>query len=127
MAWGEPWPHHFGEIDMTKITHDNNAAFKDFAGLVDGHNAQSEEPHLARPVFNRVDSVLADVRPAFQYKCLTNIVQLKECLGLTGAKDEVLVVLRDYELLREAMQRGISIGTRGFVLTGHPGIGSYDS
>jgi len=118
--------------DSTSSVDDYDASLEDFAGLVDDHDALPEGPHVARSVFNRVDSSLPDMSQVpsasvFEYKCLTDIKKLRHNLGYSHADSDALVVRRDYELLRKAMEEGHLKGIRAFVVTGHPGIGSYES
>ena len=128
MAWGKPWPRHSGKIHKTEFTHDNYAGYDDYTGSVDDEDALSEEPHVARPVFNHVDRFFADileVPSVFEYTCFTDIKRLKYGLGLRNAKDDALVVRGDYDILRKALEEGC-LKDKDCVVTGHHGIGSYE-
>ena len=51
---------------------------------------------------------------------------LKLALGASPDEGDVLVVREEYETLRQALE-GVYNGFSAIVVTGHPGIGSYES
>jgi len=130
MAWGTKWPHRFGKIHWTNIIDNNDAgSVDDDNALSDDNNALSEEHHVARPVFAHVDRSIADlleVPSVFEYKCLTDMNRLKQALGLYNIEEDILVVLRDYDILLKDLEQGW-YKNKHCILTGHPGTGSYES
>lgn len=66
------------------------------------------------------------IPPIFRYKCFNQMRELKRALGSTTGTDDVLVVLNEYENLYQALEGDYKDAT-AIVVTGHPGIGSYQS
>jgi hypothetical protein len=107
-AWGRQWPQSEGTIAKTEIS--------DESGSVDDHN---------------IDGSLADklvVPLHFNYQYFEEIQSLKSALGAQPDQDEedVLVVRQEYEILRQALEGDLK-DYRSIVVTGHPGIGSYET
>jgi hypothetical protein len=107
-AWGKSWPQSQGTILKTEISDDETGSVDD----------------------DDVDGALADilvVPPQFKYRYLKEIRGLKSALGTNPGQDEedVLVVREEYEMLCQALEENRKC--RAFVVTGHPGIGSYES
>jgi hypothetical protein len=75
------------------------------------------------------DEGLADkleVPLIFNYRYFKEIRSLKQALGAKPGQDyqDVLLVHDEYETLRQILEKK---RCSSFVLTGHPGIGSYES
>jgi hypothetical protein len=108
-AWGKPWPQSEGTISKTEICGDESGSVDD----------------------DDVDDGLADklnVPPDFHYRYFKEIRGLKRALGATPREDlgDVLVVREEYETLRQALEGDLK-SKHSIVVTGHPGIGSYES
>jgi len=106
-AWGKPWPQSDGTISGDEM------------GLVDDEDDDD------------VDGAFADklkVPSEFEYRYLEEIRTLKSALGANPGEDEedFLVVRKEYEILREGLEDE-SKYNRAIVMTGHPGIGSYET
>jgi hypothetical protein len=106
-AWGKPWPQSDGTISGDEI------------GPVDDEDDDD------------VDGAFADklkVPSEFEYRSLEEIRTLKSALGANPGEDEedFLVVHKEYEILREGLEHE-SKYKRAIVMTGHPGIGSYET
>jgi hypothetical protein len=106
-AWGKPWPQSDGTISGDEI------------GPVDDEDDDD------------VDGAFADklkVPSEFEYRYLEEIRTLKSALGANPGEDEedFLVVRKEYEILREGLEDE-SKYERAIVMTGHPGIGSYET
>jgi hypothetical protein len=107
-AWGKPWPQSKGTISKTEIE-------------ISGHESGSVDD-------DDVDDGLADklkVPPDFHYRYFKEIWGLKCALGAFPGEG-VLVVREEYEALRRALEDDLKY-KRSIVVTGHPGIGSYES
>jgi hypothetical protein len=106
-AWGKPWPQSDGTISGDEM------------GPVDDEDDDD------------VDGAFADklkVPSEFEYRYLEEIRTLKSALGANPGEDEedFLVVRKEYEILREGLEDE-SKYNRAIVMTGHPGIGSYET
>jgi len=107
-AWGKPWPQFEGTIYKTDI-------FDDGTGSVD-----DEIPDLADKL---------NVPSHFNYRYFKGIQRLKNDLGANSDQEDiegVLVIREEYEMLRRALEGDIE-HYRAMAVTGHPGIGSYES
>jgi hypothetical protein len=109
-AWGKPWPQSKGTISKTEISGESGSVDDD----------------------EDVVDALADklkVPPHFNYRYFKEIQGLKSALGASPGRDfqDVLVVREDYETLRQVLEDQRQEGYHAFVVTGHPGIGSYES
>jgi hypothetical protein len=108
-AWGKSWPQSQGTILKTEISDDGTSSVDD----------------------DDVDGALADklnVPSHFKYRYLKEMRHVTMTVG-TGSgmeEDDVLIVREDYEMLRQALEDDVKY-YRSFVVTGHPGIGSYES
>jgi hypothetical protein len=107
-AWGKPWPQSKGTISKSGDEED-----EDETGSVDALADKLEVPST------------------FDYWYFEEIRSLKSALGANSDQEEedFLVVREEYELLRQALE-GLALEglkKRSFVVTGHPGIGSYES
>jgi hypothetical protein len=110
-AWGKQWPQSVGTISKTEISGDES-------GSVDDDD-------------DDVDHALADklkVPPDFHYRFFKEIQGLKLALRADPGEDyeDVLVSRGEYETLRQALEVDLKY-KRSIVVTGHPGIGSYES
>jgi hypothetical protein len=110
-AWGKPWPQSKGTISKTEIEISG-----DESGSVDDDD---------------LDDALADklkVPSDFHYRYFKEIQGLKRALSADLGKDleDVLVVREEYETLCRALEEDLKY-KRSIVVTGHPGIGSYES
>jgi hypothetical protein len=102
--WGKPWPQSEGTI------------FDDETGSVD----DDEIPGLADKL---------EVPPLFHYRYFKEIQDLKSALGASPGQEDlegVLVIREEYEILRRALEDDLKV-FRDIAVTGHPGIGSYES
>jgi hypothetical protein len=109
-AWGKPWPQSKGIISKTEIS---------------GHESGSVDDD------DDVDDGLADklkVPPEFHYRYFKEIRGLKRALSAyTGQDIEDFLVVRDeYDTLRRVLEDDLKY-KRSIVVTGHSGIGSYES
>jgi hypothetical protein len=52
--------------------------------------------------------------------CLSNVDLLQEAFGIIGTSLSSLVILEDYNFLRQLLENS----DRAFIVTGHPGTGS---
>jgi hypothetical protein len=108
-AWGKPWPQSEGTISKTEMS-----------GSVDDDDDDENDEY----------NLLADklkVPPSFKYRYFKEIQGLKSALGASPGRDfrDVLVVRDDYKVLHEVLYDRREYGA--IVVTGHPGIGSYQS
>jgi len=76
---------------------------------------------------DNAEGPLADilhVPPSFDYDCLKGMQVLEDVFG-SNVVPSTLVIREEYKTLLEALVRDDR--QRAFVLTGHPGIGSYET
>jgi hypothetical protein len=107
-AWGKSWPQSKGTISKTEI-------FDKEPGSVD------------HEIYGLTD--ILDVPSHFNYRYFKEIQNLKIALGTNpgqGDIEDVLVIREEYEKLRWALEDDLK-GLRSIVVTGHPGIGSYET
>jgi hypothetical protein len=106
-AWGKQWPQSEGTIYKTEIY--------DETGSVD-----DDEIH------DLADKL--DVPPQFNYRYFKEILSLRRTLGANPGLDfeDILVIREEYEKLCRALEDDLE-GFDSIVVTGHPGIGSYES
>jgi hypothetical protein len=104
-AWGKPWPQSKGTISKTEISGDETG-----------------------PVDDDAFADTLDVPPNFKYRYLEEIRSLKSALGVNPGEDEedFLVVRHEYKMLRKGLEKESKF-KRAIVVTGHPGIGSYET
>jgi hypothetical protein len=105
-AWGKTWPQSKGTISDTEISNETDSVDDDeIYGLAD---------KLAVPSH-------------FNYWYFKEIQSVKSALGAQNnhGEDDVLVVREEYKMLRLALED--LNDDRSIVVTGHPGIGSYES
>lgn len=69
-----------------------------------------------------MDDIAAAIPDRLDYTCLDNIRPVARALGIITKISDFLVILSEYHLLRDMIERHSSTGT--FVVTGQPGIGS---
>lgn len=104
MTWGKSWPYqHSSAISKSELTIPIDRNDSDDADNVYGGVAVS-----------------LDVPDKLEYVCYDNVRDVGKILLLTGIEN-VLIVRREYVLLREMMDKRAECG---FVVTGQPGIGS---
>jgi len=74
------------------------------------------------------DSSAVDIPEKFEYICLENMNEVNAAVGIHPVQD-FLVVLQEYKQLCDMMEKSPKKGgwTKGIVVTGQPGIGSYRS
>ena len=73
-----------------------------------------------------VDGALADillVPPKFTYRFFKGMREIKSVLGAGSDTDDILVIREEYKTLLKVLE---TRKHRGVVVTGHPGIGSYE-
>jgi hypothetical protein len=106
-AWGKTWPQSKGTISKGEIDSETGSVDDDdeIYGLAD---------KLAVP-------------PNFNYWYFKEIQSVKSALGAqhNRGEEDVLVVREEYKMLRLALED--LKDDRSIVVTGHPGIGSYES
>ena len=107
-AWGKPWPQSKDTISRNEIYAESDSVDND-----------------------EVDIALADklrVPTHFEYRYFEEIRSLKSALGTSPGRDKEddLVVREEYEVLRQALENN-GEDERAIVVTGHPGIGSYQT
>ena len=66
------------------------------------------------------------VPDSISYDCFEEMPALTDAFMTTRGWD-TLVVRKEYELLRKAMEEAVSQGCLAIVVTGQPGIGSYET
>jgi hypothetical protein len=136
MAWGQRWPHlsqgtisasemsdvsgsvhNIGPLSDSEVT-DEPAAVTDESAAVTDESA----------TFTDVDPFSGDlcVPPLFHYQRFGEMQALKKVLGGPDT-DNVLVVLKEYEILYKELEKGRYQRTKSIVVLGHPGTGSYGS
>lgn len=98
LAWGVQWPRHVGTVHKTDIGIPRDTEYTD------------------------ADDATADIPDRWDYTCLDNIDLIADALCMPTKTFDFLVIRREYDLLREMIERNSSTGA--FVVTGHPGIGS---
>jgi hypothetical protein len=105
-AWGKTWPQSKGTISDSEISNKT--------GSVDDDEIYGLADKLAVP-------------PNFNYWYFKEIQSVKSALGAqhNRGEEDVLVVREEYEMLRLALED--LNDDRSIVVTGHPGIGSYES
>jgi hypothetical protein len=105
-AWGKQWPQSEGTIDKTEIS--------------------DESDSVDDEIYNLTDKL--HIPPTFTYRYFEEILDLRTALGANiGEKvtDAVLVIREEYEILRKVLEKDRE--HRSVAVTGHPGIGSYES
>jgi hypothetical protein len=104
-AWGKQWPQSEGTISKAEIYGDS--------GSVDDDDDEGLADKLKVPLI-------------FNYRYFKEIWSLKKALGVKPGQDyqDVLLVRDEYETLRQILEKK---RRSSFVVTGHPGIGSYES
>ena len=103
-AWGKPWPHSEGTIYKTEIP-------------------DAETGSVDDEIYGLADKL--DVPSDFNYRYFKEIQDLKSALGARPGQDDVLVVRKEYEMLRRTLEDDLE-AFRDIAVTGHPGIGSYE-
>ena len=107
-AWGKPWPHSEGTIYKTDIS-------------------DAETGSVDDEIYGLADKLR--VPPDFHYRYFKEIQVLKSALGVNSGQEDiedVLVVREEYKMLRQALEDDLK-SIRSIVVTGHPGIGSYET
>jgi hypothetical protein len=106
-AWGKQWPQSKDTIYENEIS--------DETGSIDDHDE----------IYGLADKLV--IPSEFNYRFFKEIRGLKVAVGANPgeAVDDVLVVREEYETLRWALEGDLNY--RSIVVTGHPGIGSYES
>ena len=102
-AWGKPWPRFNGEIYKADISDTKSS---------------SAEYHVERILQDKLK-----VPPVFSYQFFKGIREIKCGLGAGPDTQNVLVIRAEYEVLLKYLE---ATKVRGLVITGHPGIGSYE-
>jgi hypothetical protein len=107
-AWGKPWPQFEGIIYKTEIS--------DKTGSVDDDESYGLADKLVIP-------------PQFDYRYFKEIRSLKSALGTDPGRgiEDILVIRQEYEMLRQVLEDNPKDFEKSIVVTGHPGIGSYES
>ena len=108
MAWGNPWPYQStGKVSNADIARDGDDAML----TTDDDSVDDSSP----------------ASPALEYRCLRNIKMVIEaCGGFPDQVQDVLVIRREYVLLRAMIEDGGSLGrVEKMTVTGQPGIGAY--
>jgi hypothetical protein len=140
-AWGKKWPQSKGEISEGEIDDGETGSVddeetssvdedEDETASVDEEDEDEtasideEDEDETGPVDALSDKL--EVPSTFDYLYLEEIRSLKSALGANSGQEEedFLVVREEYVLLRQALER---LKKRAIVVTGHPGIGSYES
>ena len=104
-AWGKPWPQSKGTIHKTDISDAETSSVDDeIYGLADKLRFTAD----------------------FHYRYFKEIQVLKSALRANPGQGNVLVVRKEYEMLRQALEDDLK-SIRSIVVTGHPGIGSYET
>jgi len=134
-AWGKRWPQSQGMISKTEISGDQTGLVNDDDDVDEDDDDDDDEDDVDNDDDvdddDEVDGALANnlkVPPEFEYRYLEDIRTLKSALGANPGEDEedFLVVRKEYEILREGLEDE-SKYERAIVMTGHPGIGSYET
>lgn len=106
MAWGKPWPHmSHGSISEDEIT-----------GRVNKND-------------DDVDGPLADilhVPTTFNYSCFKEMQVLRDVFGAAAVMGNALVIREEYGILLKALEEHY-YDEDAIVVTGQPGIGSYET
>jgi len=108
-AWGKRWPRSKGTICKAEMTDSES-------GPADGD-------------VDDVDQAIADtsVPEEFTYWFMTGMRDIKKALNATSDMDDVLVICDEFEQLYNLLERReATTQFRGYVVTGQPGIGSYE-
>ncbi|KAF9048308.1 hypothetical protein BDZ89DRAFT_941352, partial [Hymenopellis radicata] len=95
-AWGHAWPHHSDIVRATEI----------------GQLGEDDELYFD-----------GGVTEQFSYVCLDGIKEIASLLHILFHPDsfqDVIIIRREYEYLRETLE---SVPEKTFLLIGHPGIG----
>lgn len=108
-AWGKEWPRHEGTILKTELRPASGIPFHEDAMELD--NDSAEEAY-------------ADEPNEFKYTCLDGVDIIASMLLSSMDIGNALVERPEYRSLCKMLE---SFGRRGLVVTGHPGIGSYDN
>ena len=104
MAWGKPWPHiSYRSISEAEIA-----------------DRGSEHDDADGPL-----SDILHVPTSFDYECFDKMEVLRDVFGTASVMDCGLVVREEYGILLKFLEGQLT--WRPVVVTGQPGIGSYDT
>ena len=118
-TWGKPWKQFEGEISKTEISSDETEISNDKTKISDdGTDSVNDEfPDIADKL---------KVPDQFTYQYFKGIKLLKKHLHVDPGQEDVLVIREEYKVLRQALEDDLN-DVKSVVVTGHPGIGSYES
>jgi hypothetical protein len=107
-AWGKRWPQSQGTIHKTEISNETDSIDDD-------------------EIYGIADKLV--VPPKFNYRYFKGVQSLKRALGADSGQiiEDILVIRDEYEMLRQVLENHPKSQTKSIVVTGHPGIGSYES
>jgi hypothetical protein len=103
-AWGKPWPR----------TTDNTISLSDIS------SSDNNKEELLGPLAQDVETATEQ-----SYICFRDIGFVQSALRVPISNSDVLVILSEYDRLRDTIEARALETRAAFVVTGHPGIGVY--